>query len=147
MDCEDKIISQLKAMRAGNVPKNEPTTTVNQVSATPSDRNQLKPHVTFEPQTQETPSEFVKVQDLITEMSKTVAEQSKTMAGTAKQNQKALAELKEHKGAAANVVQAQERYESKGKGNGRGKGDAKGQAGNGPVSLRSLCGRKRCGLQ
>ena len=54
---------------------------------------------------------------MITEMSKTVAEQSKTMAEQTQLNQKALAELKDQQGAAANAVQAHERYESKGKRN------------------------------
>ena len=69
------------------------------------------------------PPELVNVQDMLTEMSKTVAEQSKTMAEQTKLSQPALAELKDHQGAAANVVQAQERYGPKG---GRRKGEVKG---------------------
>ena len=101
MDCEDKIISQIKAMRAGNAPKNEAPPVVMRVTGMSSDRDQLKPPVPLGVPAQETPHGMAKVQGILTEMSKT------------------MTELKEKQGAAANVVRSEERY-------GRKKGDAKG---------------------
>merc|ERR1712113_567348 len=98
-DCEDKIISQIKAMRAGNAPKNETTPIVMHLTGMSSDKEQLKPSTPPDVPAQEAPHDMAKVQGILTEMSKT------------------MTELKEKQGAAANVVRSEERY-------GRKKGDA-----------------------
>ena len=110
MDCEDKIISQIKAMRAGNAPKNEAPPVVMHVTGMSSDRDQLKPPVPSDVPAQETPHDMAKVQGMLTEMSKT------------------MTELKEKQGVAANVVRSEERYgRKKGDAKGGGKGKNKGQ--------------------
>ena len=88
-------------MRAGTTPKSEAPPVVMQVTGMSSDKNQPTPHVTFDSPNHETPHELVKVQDMLTEMSKTMAEQSKTMTEQTKLGQQALAELKDQQGAAA----------------------------------------------
>ena len=104
----------------------------------PSDKNQPTSHVTFDSPTHETPQELAKVQDMLTEMSKTMAEHSKSVTEQTKLGQKALAELKDKQGAAANVVHSDGKYGRR-KGDSKGGGKGKGKTGKMEFPANTMC--------
>ena len=68
-ECEDKLINNIKMMRAGNTAKSEATPVVMHTTVMPPERNQSSPHVATDSRKRETSPELTKAQEMMTELS------------------------------------------------------------------------------